>query len=55
MTKKHYIMLASAFKRQTEKEALDRSFYELAADISDLLKQDNPRFDRPRFMSACGF
>lgn len=31
------------------------TLHELALDFADRLRATNPRFDRDRFMAACGF
>ena len=56
MSRKDYILIAAAIKRQTDKpNAMDRSVHEIASDLSEILKHDNPNFIRSRFMAACGF
>lgn len=53
MTKKHYIMIAgimSEFSRTGE--PIVKS---LAHAFADQLAGDNPRFDRSRFLLACGY
>lgn len=61
MTKKHYLLIADAFAM-----ALEDCDDQLARDIavgylqpvaqrmSVFMKQDNPNFDRARFLKACG-
>ena len=59
MTKKDYELIASVIKgcvvydngKMTGKEMLVELSYQLAT----FLKQDNPRFDRNKFIEACGF
>lgn len=46
-TKKHFEAVAHILK---EADAED-----LAAHFADIFEQDNPRFNRKRFMAACGF
>ena len=56
MSRKDCILIAAAIKRQTDKpDALDRSIHEIASDLSEVLKRDNPNFVRSHFMEACGF
>lgn len=64
MTRKDYVMIAEAVKDAGRKAALCRSetadtakaaLLDAATYIADGLAQDNPRFDRKRFMEACGF
>ena len=65
MTKKHYIAVAALIKRETDYvNTLDNDPWEAAASycpvarvaegLADLFKADNARFDRERFLSACG-
>lgn len=65
MTKKHYIMIATAFKEEVEYTrrftATDRNdaakdhLENVALKLCALFRGDNPNFDTDRFMSACGF
>lgn len=61
MTRKDYVMVADAIKDAGNAQDLvdgreARIALETAATfIADGLSQDNPRFDRKRFMAACGF
>ena len=62
MTRKDYILIAAALERSKplpianpKMDAVRRSVFEMAArNIADALAQDNPRFDRERFLKACG-
>lgn len=47
MTRKDYVRLAEALR-------ISESVEEAASNIADVLKRDNPRFDRARFYAACG-
>jgi hypothetical protein len=47
MTRKHYQAIAEAIRQGTEPVTL----VEL---LMDIFEADNPRFDRARFMDACG-
>lgn len=58
MTRKDYIAIAEAIavnndptdsKREQDKVKV------IAGSIADVMKRDNPRFDRSRFLRACGF
>ncbi len=62
MTKKDYELIARSVwrsgyvpdknkVRQVAKTAMRRL---IAIDLASSLKEDNPRFDREKFMSACG-
>lgn len=66
MIKKHFIAIAAGFKRQllqATKEAETRpellssclAIRNCAAMFADVAASENPRFDRTRFLSACGF
>jgi hypothetical protein len=51
MTKKHYEAIASII----EYYAHDTTVYNaLANRLADYFAQDNPKFDRQRFLKACG-
>jgi hypothetical protein len=56
MTRKDYVMLAEVIKRNatssTESSFID--FARMAEDLATELQNDNPRFDRDRFLTACG-
>jgi len=58
-SRKHYIAIAESFKAQTanvpDGTAVWHTLFDLARDMADYFQQDNPRFQRDRFMSACGF
>lgn len=66
MTKKHYIAIAAIIKEQIDKSARDGWESEQAAkawkisqestafDIADYFQDENPSFDRARFLAACG-
>ena len=61
MTRKDYVAIAQAF--QTAQTAMENSrciespasaLAEVAFRIALAMKQDNARFDRARFLKACG-
>ena len=63
MTRKDYVMLAEAIKgaggfnlaAPVEVRSLIREGHrQVAILIADALEEDNPRFDRDRFIKACG-
>ena len=56
MTRKDYILIAEAFKSAAEAVDYPERLGALLAanEIAHRLERDNPRFDRPRFMAACG-
>lgn len=59
MTRKHFKAMADGIlsAKETTSEILGSSYcIRLAAEaIADACQSDNPRFDRARFMTACGF
>ena len=56
MTRKDYVMIAEVINRNTgsltESALID--FARMAEDLATELQNDNPRFDRARFLTACG-
>ena len=62
MTKKHYTLIADAIAESVDAYAeLDTAgdmvrmaLRDVALSIADTLEADNPRFDRNRFLVACG-
>lgn len=58
MTRKDYVMTAEAIKDAAD-EAITPVMLEgiktVATYLADGMKLDNPRFDRGRFLAACGF
>lgn len=68
MTKKDYELIASAFKKDVdflnetiEKQVKNRTFKDalsnvrtMANTMATVLEVDNPKFDRDRFLKACG-
>jgi hypothetical protein len=59
MTKKHYIKIAALIRKQADRDDLngyqDEMLHDLTTDLCAILKDDNPAFDKDRFMTACGF
>ena len=61
MTRKDYIKLAAAIKATQQHVCVDNTMEEgwhagisaLQIRIEDILRADNERFDRGRFMQAC--
>jgi hypothetical protein len=53
MTKKDYQLIASAFF-EFSSVALEGIGENIAKALADKLAQENPKFDRSRFMEACG-
>lgn len=52
MTKKDYILIASAIKKSSDGQDNVKDVVEAIAEI---LGYDNPNFQYTRFMEACGF
>jgi hypothetical protein len=57
MSKKHYEAVAAMLKRRGLAEGASgaRAVREVARELADLYAEDNPRFDRDRFLEAAGF
>ena len=63
MTRKDYILIAAAIRETLLPEPETGiappdwqvfATHRVALRLADQLRQDNPRFDRTRFMAACG-
>lgn len=54
MTRKDYILIADAINKAPVDASQDRQRNTVARSIADALATDNPRFDRARFLKACG-
>jgi hypothetical protein len=56
MTRKDYVMIAEVINRNTGSltESAFIDFARMAEDLATELQNDNPRFDRDRFLTACG-
>jgi hypothetical protein len=58
MTKKHFIAIAALFKANRPADSWDackRVQHNLLLDgLVAIMVSDNPRFDRGRFLKACG-
>lgn len=59
MSRKDYVAIAAAFKQQVGDWPANgthwHSLKAVAEAVADAMKQDNSRFDRARFLAACGF
>ena len=57
MTKKHYELIATAingaFNANPSNKAAE-GIAQIAKDLAEVFLFDNPRFDRERFLKACG-
>ena len=58
MTKKDYELIAAAVRENAALTRRDDAFKAAVADVAGslavALASDNPRFDRARFLAACG-
>ena len=58
MTRKDYVLIADTFAKFQKIQDLDQTINwtgaDLARNLADVLQGDNPRFDRARFLVACG-
>ena len=60
MTKKHYTKIADIFRRKLSHDyrsdpVRTACLKDVATELCIILKEDNPAFDKDRFMAACGF
>jgi hypothetical protein len=53
MSKKHFIKLAQIF-RKYNLNVENSQGKDILADIIELCKEENPNFDKARFLKACG-
>ena len=55
-TRKHFEAVAAILKAQdTENYDVFKAVREIARNMADVFQASNERFDRNRFMQACGF
>ena len=55
MTKKHYEAIANIIASQYENANMnDYGRYRMAYELASYFTIDNPKFDRARFLQACG-
>lgn len=58
MSKKHFIRIAAIFKRHMDIAYTlggEGVLHAVATELADEFKALNPKFDRERFLAACGF
>ena len=62
MTRKHFKAIAAILAGKTVHDSIRTDYdvgyacasQDIAKELSDLFEADNPRFDRTRFLAACG-
>ena len=60
MTRKDYVAIAGALRyvldvhNQAGNNETQSAIHDCVAGIANVMAQDNPRFDRARFLKACG-
>jgi len=54
MTRKDYNLIAEVLRDSLDLIVDDLALEALASNFADELATDNPRFDRARFLAACG-
>ena len=57
MTRKDYVAIAQAINdeiRPYSEHAIQSTVYNIIDNLCDTFQEDNPRFDRARFLEACG-
>lgn len=54
LTKKYYVMIANAIKRASDAPGYAERNAFVAHELADEFARDNARFDRARFLKACG-
>lgn len=63
MTRKDYVLIAEVFKGSAstllfdtaiETQAAYRQWRFIVKDMGDVLEANNPKFDRNKFLQACG-
>ena len=55
MTKKDYQAIADVIRAEVTRNGPIDSARRIAEGLAIILATDNPRFDRNRFLAACGF
>jgi hypothetical protein len=55
MTKKHYEAIASIIANKVKNPSHNKiTLYVVATEMSHYFQNDNPKFNRARFLTACG-
>lgn len=56
MTRKHFEAIAALLDRERSlNNGGDGSVFAIAEAMADLFAKENPRFDRDKFLTACGY
>ena len=53
MTRKDYVLIASLIKAQRKPHNDTETVNEIAFSLADAFEEENPNFDRTRFLWAC--
>jgi hypothetical protein len=53
-TRRHYESIAATLKARHPKGPYPADWFGIVRELADAFQADNPRFDRGRFMVACG-
>lgn len=57
MSKKHFVVIAALIKSRLERETSEETkggIRLVALDLANQFVSENPRFDKARFLTACG-
>lgn len=57
MSKKHFVVIAALIKSRLERETSEETkggIRLIALDLANQFVSENPRFDKSRFLTACG-
>lgn len=54
MSRKHYEAVAESIRIATVDHGVSDSIRDIGDDLANMFAEDNPRFDRQRFLDACG-
>jgi hypothetical protein len=57
LSRKHYVAIAAVLHEVSEREEFthtETTINEVAERLAVIFKDDNPNFDRNRFLEACG-
>ena len=55
MTRKHFEALAAIINQNRFDGSRKEACYSIADDMADFFAEENPRFNREQFLTACGF